>query len=340
LNDQYRDFEDNYDEDEEYELLSREKPSVEATIEALNKLANTEIPSTDVFYGLSGLTSDEIKRIEPAWTSLNTTERERIMQALSETSETNFEFDYRAMALYALNDPSAKVRTAAVDTLWEDETIEVMNRLINLTETDQAEAVRVAAASKLGRFILMGELGDFPQGEAEKAQNAVIRLLRDSQEEVTVRRRALEAISNCGHDIVPDEITKAYTSDDTQMQISAVYAMGRTCDPRWEDRIIDELDSGDAAMRYEAARASGELELTSAVPVLSRLVIDDDREVREAAIWALGEIGGREAKRVLGAALEAAEEQEEDDLIEVIEDAISTANLVGGDLFGTPDLSD
>jgi hypothetical protein len=85
-------------------------------------------------------------------------------------------------------------------------------------------------------------------------------------------------------------------------------------------------------MRYEAARASGELEIAEAVPQLGRLSRENDREIQNVAIWSLGEIGGTQAMRLLSVLAEEAEEAEDDDLIEIIEDAIGSASLVGDEL--------
>jgi HEAT repeat protein len=75
--------------------------------------------------------------------------------------------------------------------------------------------------------------------------------------------------------------------------------MGRNCDPNWLPIVFQELSSGDAEMRYEAALACGSLADEAAVSLLSPLLEDEDAEVRAATIAALGEIGGREAKAVL-----------------------------------------
>ena len=52
-------------------------------------------------------------------------------------------------------------------------------------------------------------------------------------------------------------------------------------------------------MRYAAALASGELGLRQAVPVLARLLDDPDSQVREATIYALGQIEGSEARKTV-----------------------------------------
>jgi len=61
-------------------------------------------------------------------------------------------------------------------------------------------------------------------------------------------------------------------------------------------------------VRYEAAVAAGGLSDERAIPHLIRLVIDPDEEVKGAAIAALGEIGGLQAREALLALLESESE--------------------------------
>ena len=63
--------------------------------------------------------------------------------------------------------------------------------------------------------------------------------------------------------------------------------------------MLAELKNSDEAIRYEAAKACGELEDDRSVPHLSNLLDDEDPQVKQAAIHALGRIGGREAKNIL-----------------------------------------
>jgi HEAT repeat protein len=161
---------------------------------------------------------------------------------------------------------------------------------------------------------------------------AVVNVLTNLDEDIDVRRRALEAISNSSLEIVDEAIQEAYSGDERRMQVSAVFAMGRSCDPQWSDFVLRELTSDDPEMRYEAARAAGELEIAEAVPHLTRLGLDSDREIQDMAIWSLGEIGGREALRILNAMAQDAEQNGDRDLREAIDDAIATANLASGSL--------
>jgi HEAT repeat protein len=321
--DDYRD--DNLDDDE---IVEHEQPDLDTTLAVLQANQEDTFNST-IFYGLSNLSVDDIERLKPVWEGLSPEYRQKLAQQLVETAETNFDLNYRALGFYGLTDDEPGVREASIELLWEDESLELMGRLIELAQWDEAISVRAAAASELGRFILLGELGDLPESEMIRIQDTVIALLNDEDEDVEVRRRALEAIANCGHEIVDEAIDEAYHSSDERMRASALFAMGRTCDARWEPIVLREIDSSNPALRYEAARASGELEIAEAVPQLARLSRENDREIQNVAIWSLGEIGGSQVMRLLTALAEEAEKAEDDDLLELIEDAIGSASLVG-----------
>jgi HEAT repeat protein len=83
------------------------------------------------------------------------------------------------------------------------------------------------------------------------------------------------------------------------MRVSAIFAMGRSADARWAPQVKQELFSPNSEMRYEAARACGELQLSDTVTELRELAEDVDPEVQEAALWALGQIGGDKARQIL-----------------------------------------
>lgn len=321
---------DNEIEEFEFETEQAEKPDLATTLKALKDNEKGR-PGSTVCYGLSGLMREETAQLQDTWQSLPDVYRRRVMRELIEVSENNIEMDYRSIGIFGLNDSDPGVREASIEVLWEDESLEVMNHLVKMAQHDSAINVRAAATIALSRFILMGELGDLPQGETLSAQNAAIKLLQDEREDLEVRRRALEAIANCSHDIVPHAIQEAYQSPHQSMRVSAVFAMGRSCDERWEDFILEEINSTDPEMCYEAARAAGELTLIEAVPRLAELTLEEDREIVEVAIWSLGEIGGKEASRILSLLEEKAEEEEDEELLQAIEEALDNAAFASGD---------
>jgi len=309
----------------------RERPDIETTLQAMRNDGQRGKMSATAFYGLSDLSQDEIRQLQPVWKALPTNYRRKLMRRLVDIAEADFEFDFGEFARLGLADADAGVRQAAIEALWIDESQELMYRLIELAIKDESQEVRAAAASALGRFILLGEYEELPAEAAVQAQNAAIKLLTDETEEVDVRRRALEAIANCNHPIVDGAIREAYQGTDRRMRISSIFAMGRTCDAKWEDIVLAELVSEDDEMRYEAAKAVGELELREAVPPLLRQALEDDREIKEVAIWSLGEIGSKEAIKALNLLARDAKRVGDDDLLEAIEEAINNANLMGAD---------
>jgi hypothetical protein len=170
----------------------------------------------------------------------------------------------------------------------------------------------------LGRFILLGVLGEINDSHADRAGQALRAAWAKPGELIEVRRRTLEGLAYTDEAGVDELIESAYYDEDDLMRQSAVFAMGRTADRRWARMILTELGSVDAAMRYEAAGAAGELALAPAVKPLIRLLDDADGTVREAAVAALGKIGGRDARLALQACLEASDRS----LVEAATDAL------------------
>lgn len=303
--------------------------------EAVQMLSATDraIPSK-VIYALSDLTEAARTELVALWPTIPIERRRTLVDRLIDASESDFNLDFAVVIRLALTDLDDELRESAVEATWADETVDMLNRLMPLASVDPSMGVRAAATSALGRFIYAAEVGSFPKAQGRIAENLMIRLWNNAVLDLEVRRRALESLSNSSRSEVLDMIKSAYTDRDPRMKASAVHAMGRSYDEQWTPVIIHELKSDDPMMQYEAAKAAGELELNEAVPMLGVLLNQDDREVMEMAVWSLGEIGGGEAKRYLMNVAERAEEEGDEELVEAVEEAIATANLVGGSLVG------
>lgn len=301
--------------------------------EILRELGDSDQPiSSEAIYKMAELNPDEYKSLQAAWGGIPVERRRALIERITETSETNFDLDFGSVIRLALTDLDDQLRAAAIEAAWDDDTPDMATRLIAMASGDISEEVRAAAVSALGRFILLGELGKYDRDLARRAENVAIKLYGDKSENIHVRRRALEAIANCGREGVDAMIDEAYTHRDPQMRTSAVFAMGRSCDAKYAPTVLRELTSDDPQMRYEAARAAGELELRQAVPYLADILLEQDREIMEMAVWALGEIGGDEARRLLEDVMEQADERGDDVLAEAIEEALEAASLAGEDL--------
>lgn len=334
------DFDNNLDDDSNGEERHPQPFPIAETIAALHQTDHFEavLPAGAV-YGLSDLVDESVAALKQAWPEIPVEQRRRTVRLLAEISETNFDLDFEALSYLAFEDPDPEVRAEAVGMTWYVDSERMYHRLMKLVK-DETPVVRAAAVEGLGRYIRDGELEEFDARLAEQAQRLVLARYDDLREDDEVRRRALEAISFCGNPRVPDMIYEAYYSDDLPMKVSALFAMGSSCDARWKDIVLKELNNREPEIRFEAVRAAGQLELTAAVRRLIELAYEDDYEIRLMSVWAMGEIGSKEAREALAGIMELADQNEDDELAEAAEEALGMASLVGEHFFPMFNLED
>jgi HEAT repeat protein len=262
------------------------------------------------------------------WETLPAERRRRLVKALVELAEASFQVNFDTIFYHCLHDPDGEVRAAAIEGLWENEQESLIGPLISALRSDPAPQVRAAAATSLGRFVLAGELEQIEEAVEARIVQELMTTVHLAGESIEVRRRAIESAAYACTPEAMDALEVAYYDDDEMMRLSAIVGMGRTCDGRWREIILAELKNPQPAMRYEAALAAGEMMLRPAVSILGRLLQDADTMVRDAAIWALGQIGGERAKQML---LELHDEADEDTQA-AIEEALAEQALYEGEL--------
>lgn len=265
-------------------------------------------PPRSALFALSNLHSKALAQLSEAWAELPVERRVEVVSELVEMSEADFEVDFSEVFRLCLDDPDPRVRTSAIEGLWEVEDVRLVRPLVRALTEDASALVREAAAMSLSRFALRAELGQLQPRLADLVWESLWETVNQAGEDLTVRRRALESLAYFDRPEVQAAISRAYQDEDSAMRISAIFAMGRSTDEEWSTQILDELESELPEMRYEAARACGELQLAGAVPRLSQMTADADLEVKLVAVWSLGRIGGPEARRVLDICIEMGDE--------------------------------
>jgi HEAT repeat protein len=264
------------------DIFDKEKP-----------LTSTELAQLSQIYG------EDLNQFTKLWPNADTSRREQIMTNLIHLSETDLKLDFCNIFIFCLNDPNENIRIHAVRGLEIEEEENVVTPLLKTLNQDSSAEVRTAVATTLGKFALLAELGKLTTVNTENVYDALLRILDNKQEVSEVKRRALESIAPFNTPRIKELINAAYHSNDPEYKASALYAMGRNCDPFWFEILLSELGNTVPLMRYEAARALGELCDEEAVPKLGILTMDEDTEVQEAAIKAIGEIGGPHARQTL-----------------------------------------
>lgn len=276
---------------------------------ALDYMKGEEVSiSPSLLFALSDLNRRELAEFARVWTTLAADRRRRFTVAMAELAEERIEADFNQIFRYLLDDEDAEVRAHAIEGLWEDESPALVPVLIGALRSDASARVRAAAAEALGHFLLLAETKRIPAADGDEIRNALLAAIRNGGEDAQVRRRAIESIAYMSDDTVRGIIASAYADDDARMRATAVFAMGRSSDPYWKRTVAQELYATDPPLRFEAARAVGELEFKAAVPRLIELLEDADLEIQAAAITSLGQIGGKLARAALVAVLASDDE--------------------------------
>ncbi|MQG77071.1 MAG: HEAT repeat domain-containing protein [SAR202 cluster bacterium] len=272
----------------------------------LEELTQEDIPlKYGEFLELSSLDSDDMELIQEVWPQLSPERRLDLVSRLVETSEENIDMDFTPIFKLALKDEAEFVRCKAVSGLWECEDRPLITTFIKLLEGDPSTEVRTAAAQALGKFAVLAEDGKLLSLDNGRIQGVLLPLVKSEDLPLILRRRALESVGVFSSDEITQTIDWAYKHDDTEMQQSAIFAMGRNADFLWTEVIRAALDREEPAIRYEAALACGELGEEEMVPDLLPLLKDEDLQVRLSSINALGSIGGSLAKKALTACLKS-----------------------------------
>ncbi len=261
--------------------------------------ANTPLSTARLIH-VSAMTPEEVECFRRSWTKLDIERRQQVLSRLIDLTEDNADLDFSAVFRACLQDPDESIREKAIAGLSDSEDRSLIDPLIALMLNDPKERVRAAAAVALGRYTMLAELGKLLSRDGPKLEKALLSVIENGAGSIEVRRRAIEAIAAFS-DLprVKELLREAYCSPDSKMRGSALFGMGRNCDPQWLPILIKALSSDDPDIRYEAAGACGEQGEEAIVPYLIPLARDPDSQVRDAATQALGSIGGPTAKKAL-----------------------------------------
>lgn len=297
--------------------------------QALNHITGDDVILPSQLYGFSVISNKNLEVFQTAWPKIEDKRREKIMVNLVEIAEHSFEVDFEPIFIIGLSDSNSEVQASAIEGLWQSETPALIPALIHLLKTGPTAKVRAKSATALGQFIYLGELEDIDETSYDVVQQALLQSIRNGNEEMEVVRRSIEAISFCSADGIHQIIENAYYSDEELMRVSAVFAMGRHRHADiWKEIVLTELDNTNAQIRFEAARAAGELQLKEAVPKLIELIEQEaDGEIQQNAIWSLGQIGGEQAQEILEAMLN----NDDEAISTAAEDALDELMLWSGE---------
>lgn len=270
--------------------------------ELMQHLVNrTETLTGEDLFAFSDLSRQDAAILRQEWPLIPPKQRQALVESLVELAKEDIDWHLGRFLRVAIDDSEAIVRRIAVDGLWEEKENDLLGPLTQMLQHDPNEGVRAAAAGALGAYVLAGELDELDAALAMRAEEALLAVLNNAEEPISIQARALESIAYSGETGVRQLIEDSYYSPDEELRISSLVAMGRSADSRWRGLVRAELQNPAPRMRAEAARACGELEIRKAETNLLILLQDEAQEVRLAAIFALGRLGGKKARDALRA---------------------------------------
>ncbi|WP_420644443.1 HEAT repeat domain-containing protein [Candidatus Leptofilum sp.] len=282
-------------------------------------------------YRLSDMQEEDAAHFWQGWTAVSDERRQAIVRHLADISEDNFVVDFAPLFIPSLQDSVADVRIAALDGLWDTTDLNLIAPLTEMMKSDPEERVRAAAAGSLGHYVLLAEWGQLPETILPELVGTMLATYENEETAVAVRRVLLEGLGAADNPRIGDLIAEAYENGDPATQLSAVFAMGNSADRRWTVTVLGEMESPYEDMRAEAARAAGAIGNSDFVPQLASLAYDEDLAVQTAAITALGQIGGDEVQRILANMLDDPEVEENEEILEVVEEALEESAMMAGD---------
>lgn len=291
--------------------------------ELITALLDTETVLNPRFlYRLSDLDNDELSAFQQTWPKIPVWRRQALMEDLEQLGTADDLLSYEAIGRYTISDEHPRVRLSAIRILWDYETDDLIPTFEEILETDPEGEVRAAAATALGQFVYKGEIEELSPDILHELEDLLLKVIGNDSD-ARVQQCALESLSYSSRGELPPLIEKAFSSGNNAWMASALIAMGRSVDKRWEDDVLSMLDNKAPLLRAEAARAAGELEMIESVPTLVELSEDADEDVRMAAIWSLSQIGGDKARRTLENLIRDSSDDEELDFLETALDNLA-----------------
>ncbi len=282
----------------------------------------------------SDLDPADLALLMGVWPKVSLRRKLNLLEDLEDLAESDMLMSFENFARALLTDPEAGVRARAIRLLWECNDRKLAPVYMDILAHDESEEPRAAAASALGAFIYEGELEELPASLLHQVEEALLEAVNHAAS-MLVRRRALEALGTSSRPEVPALIEAAYQREDGEWVASAIFAMGKSSDTRWEKQVLSQLRNADERIRLEAIRAAGELELASArASLLDQLEDEEDLEIRREIIWALSKIGGAGVRDKLRELLDSEADDEEADFLEdALDNLLFTEEIGQFDMF-------
>lgn len=264
----------------------------------------------------SDLDPASLKVLLEAWPRIQPDRKRILLEGLQSLSEEDTLVCFDDFARALLTDADAHVRTRAIRLLDECDDVKLIPAFLEILANDEDAEARTEAAVALGKFVELGELEEISKKTQRRVEDALLEKA-NSEDQLPVRRNALESLGFSSRPEVVTLIESAFRRENPDWQASALFAMGRSFDERWEEQVLSRMLDINPLVRLAAVEAAGELGLDSARTMLFRVLEDEEEEdITSAALWSLSQVGGEDARVYLENLLDLADDNEQSEFLE------------------------
>jgi HEAT repeat protein len=290
----------------------------------MSELDSGEQISRNTLQRFSDMDPTTLQAVQEAWPGVSAEQKRKLLAGLEELSEEDTLVSFDDFARSLLGDPDAEVRMRAIRLLDEADDPKLIPVFIGMMNGDPDSETRAEAASALGKFVELGELEEIAEDARRQVEDALLEKA-NSEDHVQVRRNALESLGFSSRPEVVTLIESSFRRENPEWQASALFAMGRSYDERWEEPVLSRLMDANSLVRLAAVEAAGELRLASARTALFRVLEEEEEDdISSGAIWSLSQIGGEDVRLYIENLLDLAEEDED---VEFLEEALDNVEF-------------
>lgn len=209
---------------------------------------------------------------------------------------------------------------------------ELADALLSLLQNrDESEDLRGQAAISLGPALEQADIDGFDDPDEVLITEQTFRRIQETLRNLyigapvpeEVRRRILEASVRAPEDWHPDAVRSAYSSDDEDWNLTAVFCMRFV--RGFDDEILESLESKNPDIHYQAVCAAGNWEVDAAWPHIAQLITSGETEkhLLLAAIDAVAFIRPQEVPEILADLMDS----DDEDIVDAVYEAMAMAGV-------------
>ncbi len=290
-------------------------------------LEETEPFSPQFLQLFSDISPQDLKMVKNIWSKVSRERKSALLIDLEKLMRVDTLVSCDDFGLYALDDDDPTVKSLAIDLLWECSDLNLASRFIKILEEDKDPELSAAAASGLGKFVLLGELEEIPADTAKKILDTLVKKYLSNGDQ-RLKQSILESLGYVSNSQIDGFIKEAIQKPEKDWILSALFAIGRSANTDWSKTVLEKLDDLDPEVQLEAIKAAGELEISEAKEIISEILegSSPEDEIHLQSIWSLSMIGGNDVLKLFNKLYDSSDSEKETAMLEMAMDNLELTN--------------